>query len=135
MTGLTCQQLRKHILDFMTYLPIPPAESEDDVTIRDDGVEEFGKYWCVRGDHLEGVFASFSDNDDVIEFGLLERNGEIATNLLHVAVVLDDDNAEISSMSEASGKMNFNVPLTRENMEYLDEALDFFENGLRDANM
>ena len=132
MTSPACQQLRERIAAFMDSLPVPQAAGEGGLR-REDGVEEFSKHWCVRGDHQQGVFASFTDRDDVIEFGLLERDGETAVNLLHVTVVLDDDEAEVNSMSESNMDMNFDAYITPEKQGRLEDALRFFGEGLRGA--
>lgn len=132
MTSPACQQLRERIAAFMDSLPVPQAAGEGGVR-REDGVEEFSKHWCVRGDHQQGVFASFTDRDDVIEFGLLERDGETAVNLLHVTVVLDDDEAEVNSMSESNMDMNFDAYITPEKQGRLEDALRFFGEGLSGA--
>ena len=132
MTSPACQQLRERIAAFMDSLPVPQAAGEGGVR-REDGVEEFSKHWCVRGDHQQGVFASFTDRDDVIEFGLLEYDGETAVNLLHVTVVLDDDEAEVNSMSESNMDMNFDAYITPEKQGRLEDALRFFGEGLRGA--
>ncbi len=132
MTSPACQQLRERIAAFMDSLPVPQAAGEG-VVRREDGVEEFSKHWCVRGDHQQGVFASFTDRDDVIEFGLLERDGEAAVNLLHVTVVLDDDEAEVNSMSESNMDMNFDAYITPKKQGRLEDALRFFGEGLRGA--
>lgn len=132
MTSPVCQQLRERIAAFMDSLPVPQAAGEGGVR-REDGVEEFSKHWCVRGDHQQGVFASFTDRDDVIEFGLLEYDGETAVNLLHVTVVLDDDEAEVNSMSESNMDMNFDAYITPKKQGRLEDALRFFGEGLRGA--
>ena len=132
MTSPRCQELRDRIVAYMGSLPVPQDAGEAGVR-REDGVEEFSKHWCVRGDHQQGVFASFVDRDDVIEFGLLERDGEAAVNLLHVTVVLDDDEAEVNAMSESSMEMNFDAYITPDNQGRLQDALRFFEEGLRGA--
>lgn len=132
MTSPACQQLRERIAAFMDSLPVPQSAHEGGVR-REDGVEEFSKYWCVRGDHQQGVFASFTDRDDVIEFGLLERDGETAVNLLHVTVLLDDDEAEVNSMSESNMDMNFDAYITPKKQGRLEDALRFFGEGLRGA--
>jgi len=132
MTSQATQQLRGRIADFMDRLQVPLIADENSHH-REDGVPEFSKHWCVRGNEHQGVFASFTDHDDVIEFGLLERNGETVMNLLHVTVVLDDDEAEMNSMSESSMEMNFDARISPEKQEYLENALRFFAEGLRSA--
>lgn len=132
MTCQMCQQIRERIAAFMDRLPVPQTSGEDGVR-REDGVAEFNKFWCVRGDYQQGVFASYADRDDVIEFGLLERDGETAVNLLHVTVVLDEDVATVNSMSESSMDMNFDAYVTPEKQERLEDALRFFGEWLRGA--
>jgi len=132
MTSPACQKLRERIAAFMDRLPVPKDDGEDSF-IREDGVKEFSKHWRVRGDYQQGVFASYTDCDDVIEFGLLERDGETAVNLLHVTVVLNDDGAELNCMSEYDMDMNFNAYITPEKQEPLGDALRFFGEMLRGA--
>ena len=133
MTSPACQKLRERIAAFMDSLPVPQAAIDGGVRRREDGVEEFTKNWCVRGDHQRGVFASFADRDDVIEFGLLERDADTAVNLLHVTVVLGDDDAELNSMSESNMDMNFDEYITPEKQGRLEDVLRFFGESLRGA--
>jgi hypothetical protein len=116
----------------MDSLPVPKI-ADGDSDRREDGVEEFSKHWCVRGNYQQGIFASFTDHDDVIEFGLLERDGDVAVNLLHVTVVLEDDEARMNSMSEFDMDMNFDTCITPERQGRLDAALRFFARWLRGA--
>ena len=63
--------------------------------------------WPISGDAASGVVASFSDADDVIEFGVLDRRGDEAVNTLHASLVIDEDQAQIHSVSAAKDDMNF----------------------------
>jgi len=132
MTSPVSQQLREHVLTFMSSLPVPAPSSDPEAVKRPDGVNEFGLQWKLRGSAPDGVFASFSDRDDVIEFGLLERTGDVATNILHATVVLDDDDAQLNCMSEVNTDFNFDAYITPERLNRLRESLAFFENTIRD---
>lgn len=133
MTSPVKQRLRENIIRFISGLPVPESTADEAPERRTDGVLEFGKHWCVRGDQQQGVFASFSDRDDVIEFGLLERTGDVAVNLLHVTVVLDDETSEVNCISESNADFNFDVHVTPEKQERLNDALRFFAEGLQGA--
>lgn len=133
MTSPISQQLRENIASFISRLPLPKSVADEAMDRREDGVCEFNRHWCVRGDQQQGVFASFSDRDDVIEFGLLERDGDSAVNLLHVTVVLDDDVAEVNCISESNEDFNFDAYVTPEKQGRLDDALRFFSEGLYGA--
>lgn len=132
MTSQVSQQLREHVLSFMRALPIPDPSSDPDAISRDDGVSEFGLHWQLRGSPSQGVVASFSDRDDVIEFGLLERDGDAAMNILHATIVLDDSDAQLNCMSEASSEFNFDAYITPESLSRLQESLTFFGSAVRD---
>ena len=83
--------------------------------------------WQVSGSELDGVAASFSDADNVIEFGLLSRIGGEPTNVLNASIVMDDDGARILSVSEVSGEMNFEGPVgTEPASDGLFLAWDYF---------
>ena len=83
--------------------------------------------WQVSGSELDGVAASFSDADNVIEFGLLSRVGGEPTNVLNASIVMDDDGARILSVSEVSGEMNFEGPVgTEPASDGLFLAWDYF---------
>lgn len=132
MTSQVSQQLREHVLSFMRALPVPDQSSDPDAVRRADGVNEFGLHWQLRGSQSEGVVASFSDRDDVIEFGLLERDGDVATNILHATIVLDDSDAQLNCMSEVSSEFNFDAYITPESLARLQDSLTFFESAIRD---
>lgn len=77
------------------------------VEIHRDGAASVRESWLVSGTALDGVSASFSDADDVIEFGLLSRvNGE-PTNMLNASVVMDEEDARIYCVSEVASDLNF----------------------------
>jgi len=132
MTSQVSQQLREHVLTFMRALPVPDQSSDPDAIQRADGVSEFGLHWQLRGSPLEGVVASFSDRDDVIEFGLLERDGDLSTNILHATIVLDDSDAQLNCMSEVSSEFNFDAYITPDRLARLQDSLAFFESAIRD---
>ena len=83
--------------------------------------------WRINGTELDGVSASFSDADNVIEFGLLSRVHGDPTNVLNASIVMDDDGARILSVSEVSGEMNFEGPVgTEPASDGLFLAWDYF---------
>lgn len=83
--------------------------------------------WCVSGDLECGVFASYKDFEDIIEFGLLARDGDSATNLLHATLVLTDaDNGELICSSEELAALNFSAFVTSNSCQRLNEPLRFF---------
>ena len=91
------------------------------------GSEPVRVSWQVSGSELDGVAASFSDADAVIEFGLLSRVGGEPTNVLNASIVMDDDGARILSVSEVSGEMNFEGPVSTESAsDGLFLAWDYF---------
>nr|WP_228857613.1 hypothetical protein [Pseudomonas syringae]QOQ33452.1 hypothetical protein [Pseudomonas syringae pv. actinidiae] len=134
MTSPVSQQLRRHVLNFMSALPLPAQSSDPESFQRTDGVMEFGLHWQLRGTPSEGVFASFSDRDDVIEFGLLERDGDVATNILHATIVLDDSDAQLNCMSEVNTEFNFDAYITPDKLDQLRASLAFFESAVRDVS-
>lgn len=133
MTSQVSQRIRDYALSFMSELPVPPQSLDAEALLRPDGVTEFGLQWCVRGTVEHGVFASLSDRDDVIEFGLLARDGEVAVNILHATIVLDESDAQLNCMSENSTDFNFDSYVTPDNLNRLQEALVYFENNLLDT--
>lgn len=130
MTSPISQQIREHVLSFMGSLPVPSRTSDPESHERPDGVAEFGLHWLIRGDEHNGLFASFSDRDDVIEFGLLERDAGTAINILHATIVLDDADAQLNCMSEVNSEFNFDAYITPQMNVKLQESLSFFEGQL-----
>jgi len=127
MAHSNCQRLREQIITFMYDIPIPSINM-DEIRCRVDGVNEFNKYWQVHGTYQNGISASFVDCDDIIEFGLLERNGTESINLLHATVILDEDSdqAELNCISEYDSEMNFNTTISPDKSKYLNIALCTF---------
>ena len=83
--------------------------------------------WQVSGSALDGVAASFSDADDVIEFGLLSRVGGEPTNVLNASIVVDDDQARIFCASDTRGELNFEGAVKAEQgADGLFVACDYF---------
>lgn len=131
MTSPVGQKLRRQVIHFMDDLSIPKHTSGDELPIkRSDGISEFTKHWCVRGDHENGVFASFSDRDDIIEFGVLERQDGQPINLLHATLVLEDQEAGLNCISETSMEFNFDVYVSPDNAESLQKTLEYFATHL-----
>jgi len=132
MTGVAGQQLRATVHGFMERLQIPAALRAH-VRGQSAGDVAFNHRWYVHGDHTRGLEASVSDHDDVIEFGLLERDGEMAINVLHATLVLEDDESELNCMSEPTGELNFDVYVTPDKRGALDLTLDQFAQALLGA--
>ena len=83
--------------------------------------------WQVSGSALDGVAASFSDADDVIEFGLLSRVGGEPTNVLNASIVVDDDQARIFCASDTRADLNFEGAVKAEqDADGLFVACDYF---------
>ena len=83
--------------------------------------------WQVSGSELDGVAASFSDADNVIEFGLLSRVGGEPTNVLNASIVVDGDEARIFCVSDTRGDMNFEGAVKAEQAaDGLFMACDYF---------
>ena len=123
-------QLRQHVASFMAELPVPEA-TDGAAVEREDGVVEFGKHWRVRGDEEQGLFASYADRDDVIEFGLLERDGDTAINALHCTLVLEDGDGLFHVASDANTDLNYEVRVRPDATGRLDDALRHFADVLR----
>lgn len=70
--------------------------------------------WLVSGTELDGLRASFSDADDVIEFGLLSRSEGVPLNELNVSIVLDDEVARLLCTSETRDDLNFESSVSPE---------------------
>lgn len=91
------------------------------------GIEPLRASWLVSGIELDGVRVSFSDADDVIEFGVLSRVNGVPTNVLNVSISLDDEEAKIYCLSEERGDMNFQGPVSAEQAsDGLFIACDYF---------
>lgn len=120
------QALRARVQAALSALPIPESTPSSEPPVRrEDGVLEFYKNWRVRGEsQTSGLFATYSDRDDVIEFGLTERDGEIVTNVLQASLVLDG--GELNVVSEVRDDFNFDAIVTPEKAQALDNALRFF---------
>ena len=83
--------------------------------------------WQVSGSELDGVAASFSDADDVIEFGLLSRVDGEPTNVLNASIVVNDDEARIFCVSDTRGDMNFEgVVQAEQAADGLSMVCDYF---------
>jgi hypothetical protein len=134
-TTVAGQQLRAAVATFMAALAVPDTTPSGTAPVaRDDGVLEFYKHWLVRGEGSgNGLYATYSDNDDVIEFGLSERDGEIVRNVLQATLVLDGDGGELNVMSEARDTLNVDAIVTPEDSKQLDAALAFFREIIQGA--
>lgn len=127
MTAATCQKVREHVLGFMSTLPGIGAVQDEGVMVRADGVREFGRQWMVRDDASGmSLSASLSDRDDVIEFGLLQRDGDTTVNVLYATLVLDDDEVLLNVVSEASMEFNFDAKVDESRLQRLQETLQFY---------
>ena len=81
----------------------------------------------MSGSELDGVAASFSDADNVIEFGLLSRVGGEPTNVLNASIVVDADEARIFCLSDTRGELNFEGAVKAEQgSDGLFIACDYF---------
>ncbi|MFA6231044.1 MAG: hypothetical protein WC617_12865 [Rhodanobacter sp.] len=116
---------------FLATLPVPQAVQAD---LRNpsanDGEIGFTHKWLVHGDAVNGLEASVRDYEDVIEFGLLERNGESAIPVLQAILVLENDESELNCMSEPTPSLNFDEYVTAEQRAGLDRALTQFASIL-----
>lgn len=131
MTHPNCQHVREQIMDFMSAF-LPTRTAADTVDVRPDGVVEFNRQWKVRGDFDQGLFASLSDRDEVIEFGVLERRPGETINLLHVTVLLDDDGVgRINCISEDASDLNFDAAVGDGRPDCLRATLAHFAQLLR----
>lgn len=96
-------------------------------TLTRDGIEPLRVSWLVSGVELDGVRASFSDADDVIEFGVLSRVEGTPTNVLNVTISLEEDEAQIYCVSETRDDMNFRgVVKTEQAPDSLFIVCDYF---------
>lgn len=128
-TTVVGQTLRDHVARFMGGMAIPDSTSAGEPPVsREDGVLEFYKHWRVRGNvgQVDGLYATFADNDDVIEFGLLERKNNEATNVMQATLVLADDRGELNVISETKGDLNFDAVVTPDDMSALVVTLRYF---------
>ena len=83
--------------------------------------------WRINGTELDGVSASFSDADNVIEFGLLSRVHGDPTNVLNASIVVDADEARIFCLSDTRGELNFEGAVKAEQgSDGLFIACDYF---------
>jgi hypothetical protein len=132
-TTLAGERLREQITRFMGALAVPESTPAGTPSARRaDGVLEFYKHWRVRGtEPADGLYATYSDNDDVIEFGLTERSGSEARNILQASLVLTDDGGELNVVSEANTELNLDAVLTPQSTQPLQDALRFFGEVLR----
>ena len=85
----------------------------------------------VSGSALNGITATISDVDDVIEFGLLSRMEGEPTNLLNVSIVIDADEAQILCVSDTRDDLNFSGKVKPEqSADGLSLACDYFAQVL-----
>jgi hypothetical protein len=126
------QKLREHVGVFMAALPIPQSTpAGEPPQRREDGVVEFYKNWLVRGTGSgQGLSATYSDNDDVIEFGLSERHDGGVLNILQATLVLAEDGGELNVISEANPDLNFDAIVNPDKSAGLEQALRYFRDIL-----
>lgn len=68
--------------------------------------------YVIQGGLLDGLLASVSDNDDIIEFGLLRRADDEATNVLHVSLdVFDPSEVTLHATSETEERHRLDLVL------------------------
>jgi hypothetical protein len=132
VTTVVGQKLREQVARFMGGLPIPVSTPAGAAPVqREDGVLEFYKHWQVRGSgNVNGLFATFADNDDVIEFGLSDRQGTEVCNVLQATLVLAEDRGELNIFSETKAELNVDAFVTPEKSSALQAALLYFDEVL-----
>lgn len=121
--------LREQINRFMGGFPIPEGTPAGAAPVqREDGVQEFYKHWRVRGNDgiNDGLYATFADNDDLIEFGLSDRQGSEVVNVLQATLTLDEDHGELTVSSDTKIELNFNTIVTPEKTAALTVAMMYF---------
>jgi len=131
MLSAQAQTLRRSVHGFLAKLPMPKEVQADlkNPPANDGGIG-FTHQWVVHGDVKYGLEASVRDYEDVIEFGLLERNGESAIPVLQAILVLEDGESELNCMSEPMPSLNFDEYVTTEQRVGLDRALSQFASIL-----
>jgi hypothetical protein len=118
------KKIRARIAQVMSNLQAPSHNLGQ--SKRADGVLEFSKRWIVSGNADTGVTAYWTDWEDVIEFGLTERDQE-PRNLLHVTIVINgEQEAEFSCISVEHSRLNVHAALCLGSMDPLERALEFF---------
>lgn len=93
--------------------------------------EGFVSEWCVKGNPVDGLFGRWSDVDGVIEFGLFRRQDRVTENVLHVTVVLDEDDSYLYCLSDPHTEMNFSCPIVAAETKRLDSAVKVFVSHLQ----
>jgi hypothetical protein len=125
--------LRQQIQAFMSSIAIPETTAfGEPPTETPAGVIEFYKHWKVRGESpTDGLFATYSDNDDVIEFGLSERRDEHLCNVLQASLGLTENGGELNLISETNSELNLDAEISPDNAEPLQRALQLFAQIIR----
>lgn len=123
-------ELRRYLLAFFAA-ELGKRPEDDPESCETNGVREFALNWPCRGTHAQGVLASIRDREDIIEFGLLERDGDDATNLLNATVVLDE--ALLVCSSAINDEFNFSARVSPGQPDRLQSVLDFFAEQLRSS--
>jgi hypothetical protein len=127
MLNAQAQTLRQSVHGFLASLPMPNAVQADlKNPPASEGEIGFTHRWFVTGDATLGLEASVRDYEDVIEFGLLERDGDRAIPVLQAILVLENDESELNCMSERTAALNFDEYVTPSQREGLDRALTHF---------
>ena len=134
-TSVAGQRLREQVNAYLATLPIPLPQTtpagEPPVT-RADGVVEFYKHWPLRAaDPDTSLYATCSDHDDVLEFGLTERQEAQTRNVLQATLVLTDEGGELNIISEANAELNLDAVVTPDHSNALQEALRYFGQLVR----
>ena len=106
MTLSVPDAIRDRVYAYLSAAGVELARGSSDGVVRQS--------WQIRGTELDGTSASFSDSDNVSEFGLLSRVQGEPTNVLNASVVMDADGARIFCASEVNGEMNFEGPVSME---------------------
>lgn len=131
MLNAQAQTLRRSVHGFLASLPVPQVVQADLAgRPANEGEIGFTHRWLVHGDATHGLEANVRDYEDVIEFGLLERNGETAIPVLQAVLVLENDESELNCMSEPMPALNFDEYVTSAQRGGLDRALTHFASIL-----
>ncbi len=127
-TTIVGQKLRAQVAQFMSGLSIPDSTPAGEAPVRrEDGVLEFYKHWRVRGTgKVNGLYATYADNGDVIEFGLSDRFGDEVRNVLQATLVLDAEQGELNVASETKSELNVDAVVIPEKAAALEAALLYF---------
>ncbi len=116
------EELRSRVVVMLASVPIPDGST----TVIEDA--QFYKHWQVRGPNpASGLFATYSDQDDVIQLALLERTGETTVNTLTATLGFEEDRVTLNVSSEADPLLNFDGVLLPQKVRKLERVVDAFK--------